>query len=103
MKPFRPLRRIVPRGSIFLFLFFRNYAYLRPSRLDERDVRVVTDVEAESDGRRWYRWTSDAVADGEDVWFWRPDAGAKFAMMLRHHADDGGKKARSPGRARHKR
>jgi hypothetical protein len=24
---------------------------LRPSRLDERDVRVVTDVEAESDGR----------------------------------------------------
>jgi hypothetical protein len=40
-------------------------------------------------------------ADGEVVWFWRPDAGVKFlrSKLLR---DDGGKKARSPGRARRK-
>ena len=38
-------------------------------------------------------------ADGEDVWSWRPDAGVKFALRS---AGDGGKKARSPGRARRK-
>ena len=36
-------------------------------------------------------------ADGEVVWSWHPDAGVKFAFR---RADDGGKKARSPGRAR---
>ena len=42
-----------------------------------------------------------AVADGEVVWSWRRDAGVKFvrSKLLR---DDGGKKARSPGRARSK-
>ena len=54
------------------------------------------------DGRGQRRKTSGAVADGEIVWFWRPDAGAKLAAMLIHRADDGGKKARSPGRARRK-
>src|ERR1035438_1375884 len=45
--------------------------------------------------------TNDANADGEGVWSWRPDAGAKFlrSKLLR---DDGGKRARSPGRARRK-
>jgi len=38
-------------------------------------------------------------ADGEIVWFWRPDAGAKFRGW-RHPRSDGGKRARSPGRAR---
>ncbi len=41
-------------------------------------------------------------AYGKTVWSWRPDAGVKSAMMLRICADDGGKKARSPGRARYK-
>src|SRR5215471_16027444 len=41
--------------------------------------------------------TNDPDADGEVVWFWHPDADAKSA---RRFADDGGKKARSPGRAR---
>jgi hypothetical protein len=36
-------------------------------------------------------------ADGEGVWSWRPDAGAKVAGLP---ANDGGKRARSPGRAR---
>jgi len=42
------------------------------------------------------------LADGEAVWSWRPDAGVKLATMPAHHADDGGKKARSPRRARSK-
>jgi hypothetical protein len=51
---------------------------------------------------RWTRMrrkTSGANADGEVVWSWRPDADAKFlrSKLLR---DDGGKRARSPGRAR---
>jgi hypothetical protein len=44
---------------------------------------VVTDV---GSGMRWTRQcrkTSDTGADGEGVWSWRPDAGAKSAMMLR--------------------
>jgi hypothetical protein len=32
-------------------------------------------------------------ADGEVVWFWRSEAGAKSAMMLTHLADDGGNQA----------
>jgi len=45
--------------------------------------------------------TSGAVAYGKAVWSRRPDAGVKFlrSKLLR---DDGGKKARSPGRARYK-
>jgi hypothetical protein len=48
------------------------------------------------------RQTSGAGADGEVVWSWRLDAGVNLAMMLAHHAGDGGKKARSPERARKK-
>ena len=73
---------------------------------------------------RWTRrcrWTSDAdppslklrrtgtnppngfferrSADGEIVPSWRPDAGAK---VVERSANDGGKRARSPGRARNK-
>jgi hypothetical protein len=36
--------------------------------------------------------TSDADADGEAVWSWRPVAGAKLATMHSHHADDGDNK-----------
>src|SRR5947208_8749482 len=43
--------------------------------------------------------TSGVCADGEVVWFWRPDAGAKSVVRP---TDDGGKRARSPGRARRK-
>ena len=61
------------------------------------------------------RWAGDAVdalasgalltpdenarAYGEVVWSWRRDAGAKLVELS---ADDGGKRARSPGRARSK-
>ena len=56
---------------------------------------------------RWPRWrrarclvrTNGADADGEIVWSWPPDAEAKFAGVT-NAANDGGKKARSPGRVR---
>jgi hypothetical protein len=50
---------------------------------------------------RWTRpgqTTNGAAAYGEVVWSWHPDAGAKSVDST----DDGGKKARSPGRARRK-
>jgi len=48
-------------------------------------------------GMRWTRAarkTSAMLADGEAVWSWRPDAGAKFATTLTRRVDDG---ARKPG------
>jgi hypothetical protein len=75
-----------------------------PSHSEGR-FAIVTDVGC---GMRWTRQrqaranasrTNDADAYGEVVWFWRPDAGVKFAGFS---ANDGGKKARSPGRARSK-
>jgi|EndMetStandDraft_5_1072996.scaffolds.fasta_scaffold435295_1 hypothetical protein len=44
--------------------------------------------------------TNGADADGEIVWSWRPDAGAKLARD--DLADDGGKKARFPGEITYK-
>ena len=43
--------------------------------------------------------TNELAAYGKVVWFWRPDAGAK---LVEQFTSDGGKKARSPGRARRK-
>jgi len=51
---------------------------------------------------RFYADDERHGADGEVVSFWRPDAGVKLAAMLPHRANDGDKKARSPGRARRK-
>jgi hypothetical protein len=62
-------------------------------RSEEGRFAIVTDVER---GMRWtlQRYeTNVAATDGEVVWSWLPDAGAKFvrSKLLR---DDGGKKAR---------
>jgi hypothetical protein len=47
--------------------------------------------------------TNDAIADGEVVWSWRPDAGAKFAKTrFARPAGDGGKKARFTGEITYK-
>src|SRR6266566_8244446 len=45
------------------------------------------------------RETGDLAADGQVVWSWHLDAGVKLAVGP---AGDGGKRARSPGRARRK-
>ena len=44
--------------------------------------------------------TNGAAADGEIVWSWPPDAEAK--LRGNDPRNDGGKKARSPGRVRRK-
>jgi hypothetical protein len=54
---------------------------------------VVTDV---GSGMRWTRQcrkTSDTDADGEGVWSWRPDAGAKFSRKQFRESDG----AKEPG------
>src|SRR5258708_31446134 len=56
-------------------------------------------MDAAASGARIARKTDDVAADGEVVWFWRPDAGAKSVVRP---TDDGGKRARSPGRSRRK-
>ena len=44
--------------------------------------------------------TNAGIADGEVVWSWRPDAGAKLAMMLRITPTTVARKPGSPGRPR---
>ena len=56
-------------------------------------------LEAGCGGRFGCALTNAAEADGEIVWSWRPDAGAKFSRT-QFRESDGGKRARSPGRAR---
>ena len=48
----------------------------------------------------WVPETIGMRADGEVVWSWPPDAEVKLRGDVPR--DDGGKKARSPGRARSK-
>jgi hypothetical protein len=49
-----------------------------------------------------WKFSHKAFADGQAVWSWRPDAGAKSWSVQRALWGDGGKRARSPGRARSK-
>src|SRR5262249_31078556 len=60
---------------------------------EEGRIAIVTNVEAGSGGRATSQHaqskrmqTNDCRADGQAVWSWRPDAGAKLAMILSHHA-----------------
>jgi len=67
-----------------------------PSRVplsQEGRFAIVTDVEAGCGGRFDCALTNAAEADGEVVWFWRSDAGAKVAKMLTRLAGDGGNQA----------
>jgi hypothetical protein len=79
----------------------KSNLHFSPSRSHKRGAsRSSRTLEAGCDGRGSRRRicaTNDAIADGEIAWSWRPDAGAKLAERS---ADDGGKKARSPGRSR---
>ena len=45
------------------------------------------------------RETSASGADGEAVWFWRPEAGVKFARTPTRRANDGVNKAVVPGKS----
>jgi hypothetical protein len=82
-----PLRRRANHWSLF--------ARLAPTRGALRDRHECWARDAMG---VLVRWTSGIDATGEIVWFWSPDAGIKFRKVdLRN---DGGNKARSPGRAR---
>jgi hypothetical protein len=63
----------------------------------EGRIAIVTDVEAGGDGRDGAARRTAPFADGQAVWSWRPDAGAKFAKTLSRLAGDGGNKARLTG------
>jgi hypothetical protein len=77
-----------------------------PGPLEGR-IAIVTDVGC---GMRWtrqrqgagqiVRMTNDVAADGEVVWSWRSDAGAKVVKTLPRLTGDGGNQAWSPRRAR---
>jgi hypothetical protein len=69
----------------------------------KRGVRVVTNVEAGCGGRGSVEKTSDAAADGEVVWSWRSDAGAKVVKTLSRLASDGGNQAMVTGESTYKR
>src|ERR1700730_7086243 len=76
-----------------------GYMICRPVPLEGR-FAIVTDagrdaVDADAP------ITNGAEADGGGVWSGRPDAGVKFSRS-KLLGGDGGKKARSPGRARRK-
>ncbi len=81
----------------------KSQAASRPSRLVTRGVsRSSRNVRREMRWTRRCRKTNGTFAYGEAVWSRRPDAGVKFGDDASHRADDGGKKARSPRRARNK-
>jgi hypothetical protein len=84
----------VLRAQIFCFLKIGNRVFSAPFRLDKRGVRVVTNagwdaVDAFGDARR-----AALEADGQAVWSWRSEAGAKAAESF---ADDGGSQAMVTG------
>jgi hypothetical protein len=88
------------KQKILDFRFSENDGLISPFRSDTRGVRVVTNVErnavdakALTDERRLSR-TAKSRGPGA------PKSGAKFAMMLAHHAGDGGKRKGSPRRPR---
>jgi hypothetical protein len=66
----------------------------------EGRLAIVTDV---GNAMRWthiaernHCATNGVCSDGEVVWSWRSDAGAKVVKTLRRLAGDGGNQARSP-------
>jgi hypothetical protein len=68
----RPARKNIP-----LFTAPKSVASSRHPASSKRGVRVVTNIEAGCGGRGSVEKTSDAAADGEVVWSWRSNAGAK--------------------------
>jgi hypothetical protein len=66
-------------GRFFLFTKIGNYVFspLIPPHPEGRYGQIVTKREAGCDGREGCVRRTQAVADGESVWSWPPDAGVK--------------------------
>jgi hypothetical protein len=70
-----------PRAkNISLFQKPESVVMFAPSRPDKRDVRVVTNVGRDAVDAGSVARRAAPAADGEVVWSWRPDAGAKFSQ-----------------------
>jgi hypothetical protein len=54
---------------------------------------------AECGGREDADRRTAVFADGQVVWFWRPEAGAKSAMISKHRAGDGDNKVWLTGKS----
>src|SRR5437667_4220746 len=96
-----------PESKIFHYTILEIRIITPPvSRPHEGRIMIVTTrgardaVDALASGA-FLAPDENAKAYGEVVWSWRRDAGAKF-LRSKLLGDDGGKKARSPGRARSK-
>jgi hypothetical protein len=88
-----------PESKIFRFRGRANQCF-ESSRLARQEGRLAIVTNARRDAVDVDApLTNGAEAYGEVVWSRRPDAGVKFADSS---ASDGGKKARSPRRARSK-
>src|SRR5580693_4785194 len=84
----------------FCFRFSEKCASLSSSRLDERGVRVVTDVEAGCDGRGGGARRASPARTVKVCGPGLPTLRPSFADTKTR--GDGSKKARFPGRARYK-
>jgi len=73
------LGRPVLRAKIIRFPCVLDWWLLTSSRLDKRGGRVVTNAGRDAMDAGNVDKTSDVAADGEVVWSWRSDAGAKLA------------------------
>jgi hypothetical protein len=91
-----------PRPSkIFLFTEIRIWRISRPSRLATTEGRFA-DVTRREAGMRWTRmclWRSARRRTAKWCGPGAPRLARKFAMMLTHHAGEGGNRQGSPGRA----
>ena len=91
------------RLRYFYFVFSENVLYwLHPASSKRGVSRSSRTWSAGSDGRTGSQHdpimrTNDIGTHGEVVWSWHPGADAKLAVMLAHHADDGGKNAGPQG------
>jgi hypothetical protein len=68
-----------PIAKRFIFLFFGNWSRVTLSRLEQRGVRVVTNVGRDAMDADARAGRAARLADCEVVWSWRPWAGAKRA------------------------
>jgi hypothetical protein len=93
---------VIRKSEVSIASSGKSVALIRPARALMRGRNAI--VTERWRGLRWTLWRQvlspdeTSAAYGEVVWSWRRDPGATLAGSTR--ADNGGKKGRSPGRAR---